>query len=272
MVIYRTLIASIGMGVLILIVRKSFRLPARQLLTVLLTGFIVAAHWITFFSSARVSNASVSLVGFATASLWSAFIEPLVNKRKIKGYEVLLGLIVIVGLYVIFSFDFKYPLGLFLGVMSGLLCAVFYSINQRLGQRIGTFQITFFEMVGALIGASIYLLFHKTIIDPSYSINFQATLQDWICILVLALVCTVYAFSVSVNLMKRLSVFFMQLTLNLEPVYGIILAVLIFGKTEAMNVQFYLGTIIILSAVVVYPVLKRKFNPDPFQDKNLEPK
>jgi drug/metabolite transporter (DMT)-like permease len=262
MVIFRTLVATLGMGTLIILVKQNFNVPARQLTYVIATGFIVAAHWITFFASARVSNASVSLVGIATGSLWAAFIEPVMNKRSIKGYEVVLGLLVIIGLYVIFSFDFEYPLGLTLGILSGFLSALFFTINSRLGQRVGTYQITFFEMFGACIGACIYLVFHSTFVDPAYQINFQASLTDWLWIVVLALVCTVYAFSVSVNLMKKLSVFFMQLTLNLEPVYGILLAVLVFGNTEKMTLQFYLGTVIILLAVITYPLLKRKFSPD----------
>jgi drug/metabolite transporter (DMT)-like permease len=260
MVIYRTAIAAVGMGALILFLNQNFKLPARQFGYVLLTGFVVAAHWITFFVSARVSNASVSLVGLATGSLWAAFLEPFMNKRKIKMYEVLLGLLVIVGLYIIFSFDFKYPLGLLLGILSGFFSALFYSINSRLGQKIGTYQITFFEMVGACLGTSIYLIIHMLFVVPDYVVNFQADRADWFWMLILALVCTVYAFSVSVNLMKRLSVFFMQLTLNLEPVYGIILAVLIFGATEAMSLKFYIGTLIILGAVAGYPILKKKFS------------
>ena len=120
-------------------------------------------------------------------------------------------------------------------------------------------------MVGACIGALVYLGIHTTIVDTAYQVNFAADWIDWLCLLVLGIVCTVYAFSVSVDLMKRLSVFFMQLSLNLEPVYGIILAVLIFGSTEKMNLQFYIGTLIILLAVAGYPVLKRRFNPDPLQ-------
>jgi drug/metabolite transporter (DMT)-like permease len=263
MVIYRTLTAAIGMGVLILIVKQNFKLPAGYFPKLILTGFIVALHWITFFMSARVSNASVSLVGIATGSLWASILDPLLTKRKIRGYEVLLGLIVIVGLYIIFFFDFDYPLGLSLAVFSGFLSALFFALNQRLGKNVSAYQITFYEMAGAFLGATLYLTIHINWVDAAYQMNFKATRADWICILILALVCTVYAFSVSVELMKRLSVFFMQLTLNLEPVYGIILAVLIFGKTEKMNLQFYAGTFIILLAVAGYPVLKKKFNPDP---------
>jgi drug/metabolite transporter (DMT)-like permease len=263
LVILRTLTAAIGMGLLIVLVKQNFKVPAGSLLKLILVGFVVAAHWITFFASARVSNASVSLVGIATGSLWASVLDPLFTKRKVRGYEVLLGLLVIVGLYVIFSFDFNYPLGLALGVFSGFLSALFFALNQRLGKSVGTYQITFFEMFGACIGALLYLLLHTTVVDPAYVVNFKADWVDWLCILVLSIVCTVYAFSVSVDLMKRLSVFFMQLSLNLEPVYGIILAVLIFGGSEKMNVQFYLGTLLILSAVAGYPILKRKFNPDP---------
>lgn len=266
LVVVRTLVATMGMGMLIYFRKQNFKLPARQLMYVLLTGAIVSAHWITFFASARVSNASVSLVGIATGSLWSSVIEPIMNKRKMKFYEVLLGLVVIAGLYIIFAFDFNYPLGLFLGVLSGFLSALFYSINNKLGQKIGTYQITFFEMLGACAASSVFLLVYRYAIDPNHMINFNADFMDWVYILLLALVCTVYAFSVSVDLMKKLPVFFMQLTLNLEPVYGIILAVLIFKNAEAMNLQFYLGTLVILLAVVAYPVFKRKFNRDPLSD------
>ena len=262
MVIYRTLTAAVGMGLLMVMMRQGFTLPAGYLPKLILTGFVVAAHWITFFVSARVSNASVSLVGIATGSLWASVLDPFFTKRKVRGYEVLLGMLVIVGLYVIFSFDFEYPLGLALGVLSGFLSALFFGLNQRLGRNVSTYQITFYEMAGACLGSVIYLFIHISMVDTAYQVNFNASWIDWISILILGLVCSVYAFSVSVDLMKRLSIFFMQLSLNLEPVYGIILAVLIFGKTEKMNMQFYLGTFIILLAVAGYPVLKKKFNPD----------
>lgn len=262
LVIFRTLTAAVGMGLLILFLKQGFRVPAGYLPKLLLTGFVVAAHWITFFLSARVSNASVCLVGLATGSLWASVLDPFFTKRKVRGYEVFLGLVVIVGLYVIFSFDFDYPFGLALAVVSGFLTALFYTLNQRLGRNVGTYQITFYEMTGACIGSVIYLYIHTLIVDRQYQINFNATGADWIRILILGLVCSVYAFSVSVDLMKRLSVFFMQLSLNLEPVYGIILAVLIFGETEKMNWQFYVGTLLIFLSVVSYPILKRRFNPD----------
>jgi drug/metabolite transporter (DMT)-like permease len=266
MVVYRTLTAAVGMGALMVVMKQSWVLPAGYWPRLIVTGFIVALHWITFFISARVSNASVSLVGIATGSLWASVLDPLLSKRKIRGYEVMLGLLVMMGLYIIFSFDFDYPLGLALGVFSGFLSALFFALNQRLGKRVSAYQITFYEMTGACIGALMYLGIHVSLVDTDYQINFNASLTDWICILILGLVCSVYAFSVSVDLMKRLSVFFMQLSLNLEPVYGIILAVLIFGKTEKMNLQFYIGTLLILISVASYPLLKRTFTPEPLAE------
>lgn len=260
MVVYRTFTAALGMGVLMLFLKKDFSLPRGYLLKLMLTGAVVAAHWITFFVSARVANASVSLVGIATGSLWASVIDPFFTKRKIRGFEVLLGLLVIVGLYTIFSFDFKYPLGLALGVLSGFLSALFFALNQQIGKAVGAYAITFYEMAAALVAGLGYLFIHATFIDTGYQVNFNASVTDWVCILILGLVCSVYAFSVSVELMKRLSVFFMQLSLNLEPVYGIILAVIFFGKTEKMNIQFYIGTLIILLAVACYPVLKRRYS------------
>jgi drug/metabolite transporter (DMT)-like permease len=266
MVLYRTLVAAMGLGLLLAVTRRKFNIPLIDILKILATGFIVSAHWITFFASARVSNASVSLVGFATGSLWTAFLEPMMNRRKIKGLEVLLGMLVIVGLFIIYHFDFRYPLGLFLGVLSGLFSAIFFVINEQFGRRMGTYLITFYEMTGAFVGTAIFLFLFAWVIEPEYNVNLNASVQDWIGILFLGLVCSVYAYSMSVNLMKKLSVFFIQLTLNLEPVYGIILAVLVFGQSEKMTFQFYTGTLIILSAVVTYPILKRKFYPKPLAD------
>src|SRR5688572_27173931 len=122
MVFYRTLLAAIGMGAVIILLRGSFKVSQSDLIKILLTGFIVALHWLTFFASGRISNPSTSLVGFATCSLWAAFLEPLAKKNKIQLVEVGLGIVVIIGLYLIFSFNFQYPMGLFLGILSGITC------------------------------------------------------------------------------------------------------------------------------------------------------
>lgn len=265
MVLYRTLLATGGMALVILFSNGNFRVSNSDLIKLLLIGCIVSFHWLTFFGSARISNASVSLVGFATNSLWAAILEPWVNRNRIKKFELTLGFIVIIGLYIIFSFDFAYRLGLVLGIAAGFAAALFSVFNAKLVQRgINSNTITLYEMAGAFIATALFLPIYKCTYADDNQINLIPTTSDWLYITILALVCTVYAFSVGVALMKKLSVFFIQLTLNLEPIYGIIMALVIFGEKEKMGIYFYLGTAIILTAVLVYPILKRKFDKPEF--------
>jgi drug/metabolite transporter (DMT)-like permease len=263
MVFYRTLLAALGMAVLIIIAGGSFRVSLRDFTLILLTGFIVGAHWLTFFISARVANVSVSLVGFATGSLWTAFLEPLVKRQKIRAIEVLFGAIVLTGLYIIFASDFSYSTGLILGVLSGLTCAVFSIINSQLVQRVDSFTITFYEMVGACLVIVLFFPFYQHYWAEGGNLQLEPSMLDWLYIALLAWLCSVYGYSAAVQLIKRISVFSFQLTMNLEPVYGIIMAVLVFGDKERMNVNFYMGTLFILLAVLLYPFMKRKFTTSP---------
>lgn len=259
MVFYRTLLAALGLAILIFLTQNSFRISQSDFIKIIGTGFIVGVHWITFFASAKVSNASVSLVGFATGSLWTAFLEPFFGRKKIKGFEVVLGLIVVAGLYVIFSFDFKYPLGLALGIASGFTMALFSVFNAKFVQRTHPYTITFYEMIGAFVCTAIFLPIYKETWALNQELQLSPTAIDWLYIAILSFVCSVYAYSAGIELLKRLSVFFVQLTLNLEPLYGIIMAVIIFGEREKMQFEFYVGTAIIISAVISYPFLKAKF-------------
>ncbi|MBS1505738.1 MAG: DMT family transporter [Bacteroidetes bacterium] len=259
MVFYRTLLAAAGMAVVITITNRSFIVPTRSdFFKMLFTGLIVAAHWLTFFGSGRLANPSVSLVGFATCSFWAALIEPIVKGKKIRPMEVGLGIAVLVGLYIIFSFNFDYPLGLLLGIASGLTAALFSVINSKMVTRISSFTITFYEMIGACLGILIFFPFYKSSFSDG-SLHLAPSPADWFYLAMLGWVCSVYAYSQMIDLSKKLSVFFIQLALNLEPVYGIGLAILIFGKQEVMGWNFYVGTLVILTAVALYPILKRRF-------------
>lgn len=259
MIFFRGLLSAAGIGIVILITRGSFKVTRPQLIKLLLIGVVVTIHWIAFFGSARISNVSVSLVGFATNSLWAALLEPWFNKSRIKKFELLLGLTVLAGLYIIFSFDFEYAGGLLLGILAGFTSALFSVFNARMVREVSPYAITFYEMISIfLILGSILLIY--PIFSSGYSFNLSPTWQDWIFLVLLSGACSVYAYSVAVELMKKISVFVIQLTLNLEPLYGIIMAVIIFGDTEKMNTNFYIGTVIILSAVASYPFLKKRFD------------
>lgn len=256
MVFYRTILAAAGMGVLLMVSGKSFSTSRRDVMILMLTGSIVAVHWISFFASGRVSNPSTSLVGFATCSLWTALLEPLVKGRPVRGLEVGLGVLVIGGLAIIFSFNFQYPVGLLLGIASGITIAIFAVINSELVKDNDAYVITFYEMCGAAIAIALFFPVYLNTWSATGELELAPTVMDWVWLSVLAFLCTVYAYAASIQLMKRLSVFTIQLTLNLEPVYGIVLALLVFGESEVMSAGFYAGAVIILSAVFAYPALK----------------
>lgn len=254
LVFYRTLFAAAGLGLIIFFKQKSFSVNRKDLFKMLGVGFLLSSHWMLFFASARVSTASVCLAGMATSSLWTSLVEPIVNKRNIKPLEVGLGILAFAGLYVVFRFEFNHALGLLLALASALLAALFTVANSRLVQRIDAYVITFYEMAGATFFSVIFLLINETF-DLSGGAPYIPAVGDWLWILFLALVCTVYASTMATQLMKQFSAYLINLTINLEPVYGIALAFFFFGEKERMTQEFYMGTLLILLAVLLYPVL-----------------
>jgi drug/metabolite transporter (DMT)-like permease len=170
-----------------------------------------------------------------------------------------LGLLVITGLYIIFSFDFQYKLGLVLGIAAGFSSALFSVFNAKLVQRIPAYTITFYEMIGAGLAIALFLPLYQVTWAENHQLQLIPQPMDWLYIALLAGVCSVYAYSVAVELMKKISVFMLQLSLNLEPIYGIIMALIIFKDKEKMGLNFYLGAALIVSAVLLYPVLKGRY-------------
>ncbi len=256
-VFFRTLIAFVTLGIILIARKSNLRVGKKEFFKILGTGFIISAHWILFFASARVSTASVCLAGIATCSLWTSFLEPMMTKTKIKSFEVVLGLVVISGLYVIFRFEFNHALGLGMAVLSAFLAALFSVINGQFTKRHSPYVITLYEMMGAWLGTVLFLPIYVQYFTDGKGLQLLPTNMDWLWLGILAIICTVYAFSVSVEIMKRLSAFVINLTINLEPVYGIVLAVLIFGEREQMQPAFYVGTLIILLSVLSYPILNK---------------
>ncbi|SEJ19681.1 EamA domain-containing membrane protein RarD [Cyclobacterium xiamenense] len=254
MVAYRTLLAGLGLAIVIRLKGRGLRVSLQDFVRFLGTGALIAIHWILFFWAAQVSTISVCLAGMATCSLWTALIEPLANKQPVKWYEVALGLLVVVGLLIIFKFEGGYWLGLSLAVISAVVGAVFTVINAKLTRTRSSFIITFYEMCGAFLASVCFLPVYARFISDT-GIAWLPTAWDWFWLLVLSQVCTVAAFTLSVALMKRLSAFSINLTINMEPVYGILLAVLVFGEQEKMTPEFYLGTCIILASVGMYPLI-----------------
>jgi len=268
-VFYRTLFAFVGLGLLMYINKLSFSIGKAQIIRLFFTGSLIAGHWILFFTSARISTASVCLAGMATTSFWTSFLEPLVLKKKIIWYEVFLGLIVIVGLYIIFHFEFDHALGLLLALTSAFLAALFTVINGRFAKVLHHQTVTFYEMLGACISIVMFFPLYRLFFSENLQLNLQLSISDTFYILLLAIVCTVYAYSASIELMKKISAFSVNLTVNLEPVYGIILAVLIFGEKEKMHLGFYIGAGIILISVLAHPLLTKYYHRKHLETDNL---
>lgn len=257
LVFYRTGLASFLLIFLVYGYGQSFRVSLPSLLAIMGTGAIIAAHWILFFASAKISTASVCLAGMTTTSLWTSILEPLFYRRAIRGYEVLLALIIIGGLYVIFRFEVNHLLGLVFAICSALLAALFSIINSQLVRYHNHYVITFYEMLGASLSIALFFPIYLLYFSETPYLQLTPTNWDILLIFILAGVCTVYAYSKGVQLMHKFTPFALNLTVNLEPVYGILLAFLIFGEKEKMTFGFYLGTLIILGAVLSYPLFKK---------------
>lgn len=255
LVFYRMFIAAIGMVGIAFFMKTSYRLPLKTLLPILGIGGIVALHWITFFEAVEVSNVAVTLGCMASATLFTSILEPIIERKKVFWVEVVIGLAIIVGLYVITQFAFHYRLGIIYALISAFLASLFGVLNRYYVKDYSPMMISLYEMIAGAACIFVYLLWNGGVTHNPLTIP---TL-DVIYILILALVCTAYAFVAIVYLLKNLSAFVVSLAINMEPVYGIILAFFIFGESEQMDAGFYVGTLIILGSIFVYPLLRKTF-------------
>ena len=230
------------------------KIPTRILLKFLVAGLIIALHWFTFFRAIKVSNVSITLACLSTGAFFTSLIEPVFFGKKIVWYELFFGLIVVFGLTIIFNVEGRYLEGIILALTSAFLSASFAVINSKFVKDYDPTVISYYELSGGVLFFSVFLLFTN-----NFSIEFfHLTTSDFIYLLILSSVCTAYAFIASTAIMKFLSPYTVMLTINLEPIYGIILAVLIFEDKEQMSPQFYVGALIILITVLLNGIIKSR--------------
>lgn len=252
---YRMLIAGVLMFIYIKITKINTKISNSALLKFFIAGIIIALHWITFFASIKEANVSIALAMFSTGAFFASLIEPIFYKRKIDRYEILFGLLVSIGVYIILDSEIKYLTGILLGISSAFFSSLFAVINGKFVEKHNASIISFYEFIGGVLFISIYLLFANDGFSQEF---FKLNSKDWIYILILASICTAYAFIASVHIMKYISPFTVMLTYNLEPVYGIVLAILIFGNNEIMSTNFYYGAILILLTILLNAIFKLK--------------
>jgi drug/metabolite transporter (DMT)-like permease len=254
---WRTFITASGLGVILFLKNKSFKIsiPEREhLKKMAFVGFLIAVHWLLFYASIKVSNASVCLAGFGTGTLFTALLEPLIDKKPLRWQEIVISVWVLIAVYILAQADISMLLGLVLSALSAFFSSLFTILNKKITNLHSPFVISFYEMLFACGVLTFFmpvsLFYEKADFLPPFS-------MDWAYLMVLSLFCTIVAFSISVLVVRKLSAFMVTLTTNLEPVYGILIAYFCFPETERMTVYFYLGAFMLISSVLLYSYLKK---------------
>jgi drug/metabolite transporter (DMT)-like permease len=252
----RMLIALCGIIAWMLFTRQSLAASPKNVLKYIGTGLIVGLHWICFYGSIKVSNASVTLAVFASGSLFTAFIEPLFFRRSIRSYEIASGILVMIAIGIIFGVETEYTWGIVLGILAALTSSFFGVINSvfiRAGHQSSVISV--YEMLGGFAGLSVYMLFAHDNLGGMFSMSGT----NWFYMLLLGLACTSLPFLISLRVLRSVSPYTVSLTLNLESVYGIILSWLILHHNKFLTVYFYVGTAIILSTLFLNAWMSRRY-------------
>lgn len=251
---FRMLFAVGFIAIYIYFKKLSLRISTKALWQFIFAGLIIALHWFTFFHAIKISNVSITLACLSTGAFFASIIEPILYGKKIVYYEVFFGLLVIIGLYIIFKVEGNYLWGMLTALTSAFLSALFAVINSKYVQKHDATVISFYELSGGVIFFTFLLLGTQ-----SFSTSFfMLSPKDFMYLMILSSVCTAYAFIASTSVMKFLSPYTVMLTINLEPIYGIILAVLVFEEKEKMSFEFYIGAFIILLTVILNGILKSR--------------
>lgn len=245
---YRVMMASFFFWLYLLATKGKIRLPIRDVLRIAWVGFLLAVHWLLFYGSIKYSNVSIGVVCFASLGFFTAIIDPIWSKRPFSALEIGLSLLTILGIALIFHFDTRYQTGIILGVLSAIGAAVLTIENRRVGSDYPLMTFLFYELLASFVIMSlilpIYLKFFPvaTIVPDT---------RDFFYLFCLASFCTVGMFSLQVEALKRLSAFTVNLSYNLEPVYSIVLAMIIFNEAKDLNFSFYIGLALICASVVL---------------------
>lgn len=252
---YRMTIAGVLMLIYLKLKKINLRVPKKDLIKFFLAGIVIALHWITFFAAIKVSNISITLAMFSTGAFFASFIEPIIYKRKIITYEIVFGLIVIAGVFLIMQTELNYILGICLGISSALFSTLFAVMNGKFVAKYNASVISFYEFISGVVFISMFLW-----ISPNgfHSGFFNLSISDWAYLAILASICTAYAFIASVYVMKYITPYSVVLTYNLEPIYGIVLALILFPKSETMSPLFYVGAALIICTVLLNAIFKHK--------------
>ncbi|HEX9510738.1 MAG TPA: EamA family transporter [Puia sp.] len=243
---YRLLLTAISLWILAFVRRQAIRISLPDVWRIFGVGSIAALHWVSFYGSIKYSNVSVGLLCFSAVGFFTALIEPLLFRHRVDFVELLLGLLVIAGIFFIFQVDPHYKTGILIGLLSSLLGSLFPVLNKRLLQRIPPETVTLYELSGGFLFLSILLPVYLYFIPSDHLLPGAG---DWGWLLVLSLACTVLAFNLSMSALQKISAFTVNLSYNLEPVYGILLAFVVFREDKHLSGSFYIGFVLIILSI-----------------------
>jgi drug/metabolite transporter (DMT)-like permease len=250
---YRVLIASLSLFLFFKFSKTDFKVNRQMLIRLVFTGAILAAHWILFFGAIKLSTVSVTLVCLSSITLWTAIFEPLINKRRISRLEIIAGIIIITGILVIFKFEVKYTKGIIAGLLSALCGGLFPVFNGRMVKKITAPVIAFYELSGAFFWVTLFMLF-----TDGFDQSLILKTSDIGYLLILGTVCTSLAYVAGVSVMREFSAFRVALITNLEPVYGILLAIFFLHDLAKMTGGFWVGAVLILSTIILFPIAQKQ--------------
>ena len=251
---YRMLVAFITLFTFLAFKKELTKIKKKDFFGLLFVGSLVAVHWFFFFESIKVSNVSVAVVCLSTASFFSAMIEPFFLKRNPKLYEYILGIVVFVTLFLMLEAETKYTMGYIYGIIASFLGTLFTLYNAKYINRLEASKITMVEMLAGVIIFSILMLINKEIGISNLKIN----INDFVYLFLLGTICTAAVFVWMVEIMKYISPYSLIMAINLEPIYSIVLALIIFSESEHMNLSFYIGASVIILVVFLESYLKNK--------------
>jgi drug/metabolite transporter (DMT)-like permease len=250
---FRIAVTVFAMFIYLMVTKQNLKITSKQFLQLSGVGVIIMLHWLFFYGAIKVSNISVTMVAFSTGTLFSSIIEPMVYKRPVRIYELIIGFIIIAAIALIFSIETQYWLGIILGIAAAFTSSLFGVFNGILAHKLKSGIISFYELGAALVSLTVFLLFNGNFKTDFFVLDNSSVFG----ILVLSLVCTVFPFIASVNLSKYISPYTIVLTVNLETVYGIIWAILFYNENKELNFSFYVGVVVILLAIFLNSYLKK---------------
>ena len=240
------LLTVVILAIILFFKKQLKKLSWKNTLTLFGVGAIISLHWVSFYGSIKYANVSVSVTCLSTIGFFTSLFEPLIRRRRVDFVEVFLGMLAIAGVYLIFNFYPEYKTGIIFGIISAMLACLFPILNKTLLNRFSPNTVTLYEMSGGFIALCFILPIYLQFFPASY---FIPTSTDWLWLLILAGVCTVFAFNLSLHALRHISAFTTNLTYNFEPVYSIILAFIIFKENKFLGPGFYFGFALILLAV-----------------------